>query len=172
MVEVAHTIVRLTELARQLPGVQLNVGRVSGGGPANVVPERAEALLDLRASTVAAMADAVARMTALEPHDGRVRLTVELGVDRPPMERTATVEPLLALARTVAAGVGLELHEAATGGCSEGNLTAGVGTPTLDGLGLPGAGPHALDERIELAALVPRTALLAGLVAALAGSRA
>jgi glutamate carboxypeptidase len=87
------------------------------------------------------------------------------GFDRPPLERTAAVARLYERARAIAAKLGHDLQEGGTGGGSDGNFTAALGVPTLDGLGAVGAGPHALHEHIELDALPWRAALLAELIA-------
>jgi glutamate carboxypeptidase len=104
----------------------------------------------------------------LVPSDPRVRLEVRGGINRPPMERTDGVERLFHLARDVARTWGEEVAEGATGGASDGNFTAALGVPTLDGLGGVGDGPHALHEHVMMDWLPRRAALVAGLVARLA----
>ena len=95
------------------------------------------------------------------------RLTITGGFERPPMERSAGVAALYAHAQAAAASLGQTVEEGGTGGGSDGNFTAALGVPTLDGLGAVGDGAHALHEHVELASLVPRTALLAALIARL-----
>jgi glutamate carboxypeptidase len=99
------------------------------------------------------------------PADSRTRLELTGGFDRPPLERTAGVARLYDQARAVARELGSELAEGSTGGGSDGNFTAAIGVPTLDGLGAVGDGAHALHEHVEIEALADRAALLAGLIA-------
>ncbi len=162
--ELAHQICRLYALPTQWPGISLNVGTVTGGTRPNVVAEQASAVIDVRASTrnEMNMFDAVVRQQT--PRDGRTRLEVSGGFDRPPLERTAAVARLYDQARAVAHELGVELAEGATGGGSDGNFTAALGVPTLDGLGAVGDGAHALHEHVEVATLADRAALVAGLI--------
>jgi glutamate carboxypeptidase len=103
-------------------------------------------------------------LRALTPVDPGARLAVSGGIDRPPMERSAGVAALFALAREAAAGLGRALGEGGTGGGSDGNLTAALGVPTLDGLGAMGGGAHADDEHVSVGDLPWRAAMLAGLL--------
>jgi glutamate carboxypeptidase len=142
----------------------VNVGLVSGGSRPNVIAEEARAIVDVRAVTRndMNMFDGVVRHQT--PRDPRTRLEVSGGFDRPPLERTAGVVRLYEWARDVARELGQELAEGSTGGGSDGNLTAALGVPTLDGLGAVGDGAHALHEHVEIEALAGRAALLAGLI--------
>jgi glutamate carboxypeptidase len=159
-------IERIQDLPR---GISVNVGVISGGTRPNVVAEEARALIDVRAPTREA-ADAVqAALHALHPVKPGTRLTVKGGFERPPMERTPAVVRLFSLASAVASSLGRELQEGATGGGSDGNFTAALGVPTLDGLGAVGDGAHAAHEHVMMSALPWRAALVAGLLAA-AGS--
>jgi glutamate carboxypeptidase len=145
-------------------GLTINVGTVTGGTRPNVVAESAESEVDVR---VAAMTDADridALMRGLRSSDPRVTLEVTGGFDRPPLERTAGVAALYAQAKEVAAELGRELGEGGTGGGSDGNLTAAIGVPTLDGLGAVGGGAHAVGEYVDAAELPWRAALVAGLL--------
>jgi glutamate carboxypeptidase len=103
-------------------------------------------------------------LASLAPHDPRVLLQVTGGVDRPPLERSAAVVALYEQARDIARTLGRTLGEGATGGGSDGNFTAALGIPTLDGLGAEGGGAHARDEHVLVQSLPFRAALLAGLV--------
>ena len=103
-------------------------------------------------------------ITALRADDPRTRVAVTGGINRPPMERTADVVRLFELARAVAEGQGWKLEEGMTGGGSDGNFTAALGVPTLDGLGAVGDGAHALHEHVVIKDLAPRAALVAGLL--------
>ena len=106
-------------------------------------------------------------MKALVPQIAGAQLTVTGGFDRPPLERTAAVAGLFAEAQAVARDLGLTLEEGSAGGGSDGNFTAALGVPTLDGFGAVGDGAHALHEHVEIEALVPRAAVIAGLIARL-----
>jgi glutamate carboxypeptidase len=155
-------IERLQDLPR---GISVNVGIVSGGTRANVVAEEAHATIDVRAPTRVA-ADAVeSALRALQPLRPGTRLTVKGGFERPPMERGPAVVELFSRAAAVASSFGRALAEGSAGGGSDGNFTAALGIPTLDGLGPVGDGAHAAHEHVEISALPWRAALLAGLLA-------
>ena len=111
-----------------------------------------------------------AAFRALRPHLPGARLEVSGGFERPPMERSAGVAALYALAQAAAAELGQTIAEGGTGGGSDGNFTAALGVPTLDGLGAIGDGAHAAHEHVEIARIVPRTALLAVLLQRLMAS--
>lgn len=161
------TIERLQDLTR---GISVNVGIVSGGSRANVVAEEARAVIDARSPTRAG-ADAVeAAIRGLHPTRPGTRLTVEGGFDRPPMERSQAIAALFARASAVAAALGIELREGSAGGGSDGNFTAALGVPTLDGLGAIGDGAHAAHEHVDVPSLARRAALLAGILTSLSSS--
>ena len=165
--ELARQILAIDDLQDPANGVTLTVGVVSGGTRANVVPAEARATIDARAVT-RADADRVQRtMRSLQPYLPGARLEVTGGFDRPPLERTAAVERLFEAAKSAAAEIGIDLKEGSAGGGSDGNLTAALGVPTLDGFGAIGDGAHALHEHVEIDALVPRAATIAGLLAVL-----
>jgi glutamate carboxypeptidase len=155
-------IERLQDLPR---GVSVNVGIISGGSRPNVVAESARATIDVRAPTRAAAQAVEAALRGLQPRRPGTRLTIEGGFDRPPMERGPAVVQLLSRASAVASRLGRELGEGSAGGGSDGNFTAALGVPTLDGLGAVGDGAHAAHEHVELSALPWRAALIAGLLA-------
>jgi glutamate carboxypeptidase len=165
ILELAHQICALSMLAPRLStGVSLNAGLISGGSRANVVADMATAVIDVRATTKGDM-DAVDRaLRAIEPKDSRTRLVWSGGFDRPPLERTDGVARLYEQARNVAGQLGLTVSEGSTGGGSDGNFTAAIGVPTLDGLGAIGDGAHALHEHVEIAPLADRAALIAALI--------
>jgi len=162
--ELARQIVRLGELQDLGRGVSVNVGVVSGGTRANVVAEEARAIVDVRAPTGADAARIDTSIRAATPIDGRTAVFVTGGFGRPPLERTSGVERLYRQAREVAEALGVRLDEGTTGGGSDGNFTAALGVPTLDGLGAVGDGAHALHEHVEIDALPDRAALVAGLI--------
>ena len=169
------------ELARQITAIEamndpgrgrsVNVGVIDGGTRSNVVAERARAVIDVRISRLADADDVERAMAALRPANPRVRLEVTGRINRPPMERTPGVARLYELAREVGGAMGRELREGATGGASDGNFTAALGVPTLDGLGALGDGPHALHEHVIVKELAPRAALVAGLIARIGDNR-
>ena len=157
----------LHELNGRWPGVTLNAGVIAGGTRPNVVPAECRLQLDLRAATADAFDAAraeVERHAAGSPVEGVSCEIRELAAHRP-MERTPATGRLVELAIAIAGQLGFELTEAATGGASDANTTAGLGVPTLDGLGPIGGDDHSADEWLDLASVVPRTTLLATLIA-------
>jgi glutamate carboxypeptidase len=162
--ELALQITRLHALQDVERGLTLNVGLISGGTRANVVPDVARAVVDVRVRTMADAADLDAALRRLAPELPGTSLELHGGIDRPPLERTDAVVRLYQTARLIAAELGHGLAEGSTGGGSDGNFTAALGIPTLDGLGATGDGAHALHEHVNLADLPWRAALLAGLL--------
>src|SRR5215204_4828210 len=167
VLEIARQIERVHGLARPEVGTTINVGTLSGGTHANVVPAEASAEIDVRFSTSEEARRVEEAIRALTPFDGRARLKVGGGINRPPMERTPAVASLFAKAQRVAASLGLELGEASVGGASDGNFAAACGAAVLDGLGIDGDGAHAEHEHIQADAVARRGALLTALVAGL-----
>ncbi|MBL8135742.1 MAG: M20/M25/M40 family metallo-hydrolase [Acidobacteria bacterium] len=165
--ELARQIIAVEALHDLDRGVSVNVGVVSGGTRPNVVAEEAVAIVDVRAPTLDDAARIDAAFRALRPVLPGARLAVTGGFERPPMERSAGVVALYEHAQAAAAELGQTIAEGGTGGGSDGNITAALGVPTLDGLGGVGDGAHALHEHVLLDTLVPRTALLAALIARL-----
>ncbi len=168
IVEAAHQVLGLHALAGRWPGVTCNVGVIEGGSRPNVVAERASLDVDLRAVDRAGMEAAEAAVRALAAAPAVPDVTVEL-TERArhwPMEKLARSERLVDHARAIAASLGFKLTDAATGGASDANTTAGMGVPTLDGLGPIGGLDHSPEEYLEVASIVPRTALFAGLLLA------
>lgn len=162
--EMARQIVDVLALANHPSGTTVNVGRVTGGTASNVIAELAEAEIDVRYTSPAEGARIDDALRSLKPHDARVRLSIDGGLNRPPFVRTEAVERLYHIAREQAAAVGLTLGEGATGGASDGNFTAAIGAPTLDGLGVPGAGAHTFEEHILVDTLPQRVAFLRRLI--------
>ncbi len=165
------------ELARQIEavaaftdierGITVNPGVISGGTRTNVVAAEARAEIDIR---VLRSKDAVAldrKFHALHPVDARCTLEVEGGLNRPPMERSSGTVRLFRLAQKLAKELDIELEESLSGGGSDGNFTAALGIPTLDGLGAVGEGAHAAHENVLISRLADRTALLVKLLQAL-----
>jgi glutamate carboxypeptidase len=162
--ELAVQIARLEAIQDVERGITLNVGVISGGTRANVVPDLARAVIDVRVQTLADAAGVDAALQRLTPELPGTSLEVRGGIDRPPLERTDTVLRLYQAARQVAAELGHGLAEGSTGGGSDGNFTAALGVPTLDGLGAIGDGAHAVHEHVSIADLPWRAALIAGLL--------
>ena len=163
--ELAAQVVDLQRVHDMTPGVSLNIGMISGGTRPNVVADEAHATIDIRVTTAEEAKRVAETVRQRVPTIQGTQIEVTGGFDRPPMERTAAVAGLYERAHKIAARLGHDLREGGTGGGSDGNFTAALGVPTLDGLGAVGAGPHALHEHIEIAALPWRAALLAGLIA-------
>jgi glutamate carboxypeptidase len=151
-----------TELER---GLTVSVGLAGGGAKTNVIPARAWAEVDVRIARKADGPRIERKFTSLKAADRRCSIGVTGGINRPPMERSRGTVKLYRQARALASELGFTLEEASTGGASDGNFTAALGVPTLDGLGAVGEGAHAAHESILLEHLAPRTALLAGLLA-------
>ncbi|HEY8167775.1 MAG TPA: M20 family metallopeptidase [Candidatus Limnocylindrales bacterium] len=168
----AHQVVALQALNGRWPGVTVNVGVVRGGTRPNVVPESAVVEVDLRSPTRADLeaAEAEVRAIAASSHVPDVTTTIEEMGRHWPMERLPAAEPLIAAAVAIAARLGFELHDASTGGASDANTTAGLGVPSLDGLGPVGGNDHAPGEYLEVASIVPRTTLLALLIESIGAS--
>jgi len=167
IVELAKQITKISQMVDLKRGLTVNVGRVQGGTRVNVVAAEATAVLDVR---IAKMKDATAidrKLRALKPFNGKCKLKIDGGMNRPPMERTAGVAALYKKASDVAKRLGWRLEEAAVGGGSDGNFTGRLGVPTLDGLGGVGEGAHATHESILISELPRRAALLTGLIEAI-----
>jgi len=165
----------ILELARLLQEVEgftdlrlgrtVNPGVIGGGTRSNVVAQSAFAEVDVRIAKAADAARVDKLFRGLRCTDPACGLTVTGGINRPPMERKPGTVALYKQARKLAAEIGFTLEEAATGGGSDGNFTAALGVPTLDGLGAVGEGAHAAHEHLVAEHLVPRTALLAAMIA-------
>jgi glutamate carboxypeptidase len=171
ILEAARQVVALEALNGRWAGVTLNVGVIRGGTRANVVPDEATYEIDLRSPTRPAMvaAEAELRAIAARPIVADTTTSVEVVSRHWPMEKLRQSGRLVAHAVASAGRLGFPLRDAATGGASDGNTTAGLGVPTLDGLGPIGGLDHSPGEYVEIASIVPRTTLLAGLLLAVAG---
>ena len=166
----ARAVVSLQALNGRWPGVTVNCGVIAGGTRSNVVPATCRLEVDLRSPTVAefdearaalrAAADDAAKATAAE-----VRVRVAELASHPPMERSPAGDRLVALATAIAGDLGFAVRAAATGGAGDANTTTAAGCPTLDGLGPVGGDDHSDDEWLDLSSVVPRTTLLAALIA-------
>jgi glutamate carboxypeptidase len=162
--ELAHQILALLAMTNVDRGISVNVGMISGGTRGNVVAESASATIDIRVPTLADAKRVEEAVQSLRPRHHAVRLEIDGGFDRPPLERSAGVARLFEEAKGVAAALGHALDEGGTGGGSDGNFTAALGVPTLDGLGPQGDGAHAVHEHVVVADLPWRAAFLAALL--------
>jgi len=163
--ELAHqisVIEKFTDLER---GLTVNPGVIRGGTRSNVVAAEAEVEVDVRIQKLADARLIEKKFRSLKPRNRRSKLQVSGGINRPPMERSPEIAAWFSTARKLAQEMGWKLREASTGGGSDGNFTAALGIPTLDGLGAVGEGPHALNESVLIRELPRRAALLAGLIA-------
>jgi glutamate carboxypeptidase len=166
ILELIRQLFTVQAMAHPRQGLTINVGRIEGGTRSNVVPERATAWIDVRIPRRQDQAVIEKKISGLRPYDPETRLEIEGGINRPPMEREMASE-LFRKARALGRAMGMDLTEASTGGGSDGNFTAALGIPTLDGLGAVGDGAHARHEHILIRELPRRAALLAGLLATL-----
>ncbi len=164
ILELSHQVVKIHEMASPRDGTTVSVGTISGGTTPNVVPASATARVDVRASTMAEARRVERAIRGLQPFLAGSKITVTGGFNRPPMERTEAVARLFHRAQEIGRSLGIELAEGSTGGGSDGNFTAALGIPTLDGLGVMGGGAHAEDEHIVISSLAERAALLATLL--------
>jgi glutamate carboxypeptidase len=164
IVELAHQILRIQDFQDLGKGTTVNVGVVQGGTTANVVPAQASAEIDARVTSQSEAERLIASLESLSPIMPDIRLSVSGCFTRPPMERSPAIAALFEHARAIGSSLGLELSEGSTGGGSDGNFTAALGVPTLDGLGARGGGAHADDEHIIISSLAERAALLAALL--------
>ncbi len=167
VVELARQIDRIATFTNLDRGITVNPGVISGGTRSNVVAAEATAEVDIR---VLRLKDAPAlekKFKALKPVDRRCAIEVTGGLNRPPMERSAGIVKLFRTAQALARDLGVEAEESLTGGGSDGNFTAALGVPTLDGLGAVGEGAHAVNESILVDRIADRTALIGKLIATL-----
>ena len=162
LARIIETVSSWTDLRR---GLTVSVGVAAGGTKMNVVPAHAWAEVDVRIARKADGPRIERKFAALKPKDKRCSIELTGGINRPPMERLRGTVRLFKQAQAIATELGFALDEAATGGASDGNFTAALGIPTLDGLGAVGDGAHARHESVIVEHLAPRTALLAALLA-------
>lgn len=162
--EISRQILKIQNLTDRDKGTTVTVGVVHGGTRSNVVPAEAGAEIDVRVSTLEEGERLAKVIRSLVPELPGARLEVRGGINRPPMERTSETVRLFELARRIGHEIGIDLKEGSTGGASDGNFTAALGIPTLDGLGPVGDGAHAVHEWVDIDSLAPRAALLAGLI--------
>ncbi|MGH9665867.1 MAG: M20 family metallopeptidase [Bryobacteraceae bacterium] len=164
VLELARQIGKIARFTRLERGITVNPGVIRGGTRTNVVAAEAQVEVDVRVPRLKDAEWLERQFRALRPVDPRCALEVSGGLNRPPMERSAASGKLFAAAKKAAAELGVKAQESAVGGGSDGNFTAALGVPTLDGLGGVGEGAHAVHESIRIDRMADRTALLAKLV--------
>jgi glutamate carboxypeptidase len=162
--ELAHQVLAIQRLTDYEAGTTVNVGVVGGGTRSNVIPQHAWARVDARVMNQAEAERLDAALKGLKPHHKGAQVEVTGAINRPPMIRTEAGVALFRRAEVIAAELGFTVQESGTGGGSDGNFTAALGVPTLDGLGVAGDGGHALHEHVIISSLPERAALLAGLL--------
>jgi glutamate carboxypeptidase len=165
IVELSRQIEKIAGFTDLKRGITVNPGVISGGTRSNVIAAAAETTVDIRAPRAADAVRLERRFRALKPFDRRCSLQVTGGLNRPPMERSKGTIALFKQARVFAAQLEVMLDESSTGGGSDGNFTAALGIPTLDGIGAIGEGAHAAHESVLVDRLADRVALLAKLAA-------
>lgn len=164
ILELARQITVIAKFSNLREGVSVNPGVIAGGTRANVVAAEASVAIDVRIKRAKQAAAIDRKMRSLKTFDKHCRLEISGGINRLPMERTAGVAALYKKAQSFAREMGWNLEEAAVGGGSDGNFTAGMGIPTLDGMGGVGDGAHAVHEYVLISELPRRALLLAGMI--------
>ena len=167
ILELARQIEKISSFTQPERGITVNPGVISGGTRTNVIAAEARVEVDIRIARMKDGAGLDKKFRSLKAVDKRCTVTVTGGLNRPPMERTAGIVALFQKAKALGLELGIELEESSTGGGSDGNFTAALGIPTLDGLGGVGEGAHAPNESILIDRIADRTALLAKLVQAI-----
>jgi len=164
IVELAHQISVMWKWNDLKSGLSVNPGVIRGGTRTNVIAAEAVAEIDVRIKTARQATGLDRKFRALKPFDKHCKLQIEGGINRLPMERNHGVAALYKKAQHVASKINWKLEEAAVGGGSDGNFTAGIGIPTLDGMGAVGDGAHAVHEHIIISELPRRALLLSGMI--------
>jgi glutamate carboxypeptidase len=164
IVELARQLTALSKLNDLRRGLSVNPGVIRGGTRTNVIAAEATAEIDVRIRLAKQAAPLDRKFRSLKPFDKHCKLTIAGGVNRLPMERNAGVAALYKKAQAIAKHIDWKLEEAAVGGGSDGNFTAGMGIPTLDGMGGAGEGAHAIHEHVVISELPRRALLLTGMI--------
>ncbi|WJR66191.1 M20 family metallopeptidase [Neorhizobium sp. CSC1952] len=163
----ARLVLELEALNDTERGVTVTVGTIQGGTGRNTVPAECRLQVDVRVPDDKIAAEITGRIEAMRPVDPDITFEIVGQMNRPPFAQSEEGKRLFDAAAEIAAGLGIALEGMATGGGSDGNFTAALGVPTLDGLGADGAGPHTFNEHVFLSSIAPRTALLANLMVSL-----
>lgn len=164
VIEIAHQALYLHRLNDYQNGTSVSVTVIHGGIASNVIPPEASLEIDVRFTKASEAARVEAAIQAIGPNVPGAVVTVEGGIDRGPMERNEQMIRLFGQAKRLAESIGIDLIETGSGGASDGNFTAAMGIPTLDGLGPGGQGLHAAHEHVLISSLPRRAALLAKLL--------
>ena len=164
ILEVARHIIDIEAMTATETHATFNVGTVHGGTRPNVVPAEAVIEIDMRANDMATAERLTAAMLARTSYNPDVRIEVEGGINRPPFERSPAVARMYQATKNLALELGLPMAETSRGGVSDGNFSAALGRPVIDGLGCNGGGAHAIDEHILVSTLAPRAALFHGML--------
>jgi len=164
ILELARQIAVVSKLNNLRLGLSVNPGLIQGGTRTNVIAAEATAGIDVRIKSAKQAPGLDRKLRSLKPFDKHCKLEMTGGINRLPMERTTGVAALYKKAKDIAGQVRWKLEEAAVGGGSDGNFTAGMGIPTLDGMGGVGEGAHAVHEYIVISELPRRALLLAGMI--------
>jgi glutamate carboxypeptidase len=165
VLELARQIDRIAGFTQLSKGITVNPGTIMGGTRSNVVAAEARAEVDIRVLKLRDAPGLERKFRTLKPFDRRCTIEVTGGLNRPPMERSERIVKLFRLAQAMGREIGVDVEESLTGGGSDGNFTAALGIPTLDGLGAIGEGAHAANESILVNRMADRTALLGKLMA-------
>jgi glutamate carboxypeptidase len=165
VLELARQIDRIAGFTQLQKGITVNPGTIEGGTRSNVVAAEARSEVDIRVLKLRDVPALERKFRTLKPFDRRCTIEVTGGLNRPPMERSPGIVKLFRMAQALGREIGVEVEESLTGGGSDGNFTAALGIPTLDGLGAVGEGAHAANESILIDRIADRTALLAKLIA-------
>jgi len=162
VVELAHQITRIQTLNDKDKGTSAQVTVVNGGDKVNIIPDTAQASVDVRISTIQERqtVDAFFKNLIETPHFPGAQILVTGGIDRPPMETGPDADHLFEQIQGAAAPLGIRPGGISTGGCSDGNFTAALGVPTIDGMGIVGANSHREDEYVELSSIIPMVSLV------------
>ena len=162
--EMARQVLAVQALTNYEIGTTANVGVISGGTRGNVVPAEAEVEINVRARTKVNQQAIHQQIMSLQPNHPEAELLIDGGVGVPPMERTPEIAALFKRAQALAAEMGIAIDEGSTGGGSDGNKTAALGVPTLDGMGIVGDGGHAITEYGEIDSMPERAAIMAAML--------
>ena len=157
--ELARQVLDLEAMTDYDLGLTVNVGVISGGTRANVVPALAHAAVDMRVPTPEVAEEAIAKVMAMKAYDPDIRVEITGGLNRPPYVKGPGIAALFDHAKGLAAEIGFDLQDLTTGGGSDGNLTAHL-APTLDGLGIDGKGGHTNFEQLYISSIAPRAELM------------
>jgi glutamate carboxypeptidase len=165
ILEAARQVCKIAEFTDLAKGTTVNPGVIHGGTRTNVIADLATVEVDMRVAKLSEASKLEKKFRSLKPVDKRCSLEISGGLNRPPMERTKAIAALFQKAKSLAAELGVAIEESSTGGGSDGNFTAALGVPTLDGIGAVGLGAHTPHEQLFASRIADRTALLAKLVA-------